>query len=1226
MVKLTVDFLKSMMKDRILLLDGAMGSLIQTYKLEEADFRGERFKDHNFPLQGNNDILSLTNEKIIFDIHSRFLEAGADFLETNTFSANVISQADYGTEDFSYELNKTSAEIACRAAEKFSTPEKPRYVIGILGPTNKTLSLSPEVNDPGYRDVTFDQLVSCYTDALKGLLDGGADTIMIETIFDTLNAKAAIYAILDFKEKNSIDFPLMISGTITDASGRTLSGQTVSAFFYSCQHAGVVSIGFNCALGAETMHQYIKELSDIADCAVSTHPNAGLPNEFGEYDDTPEHMASVIKRFAEEGLVNIVGGCCGSTPEHIKAIADAVSSLKPRSLNLQKKNSAFSGLEPLIVTEDSLFVNVGERSNVTGSAKFKRLITNGAYEEALDVTRDQVDNGAQIIDINMDEAMLDSEKEMAVFIKLVVSEPDISKVPVMIDSSKWSVIKEGLKCIQGKCIVNSISLKEGEQKFLEQAAEIKKFGAAMIVMAFDETGQADTYDRKVEICERSYKLLTEKAGVYGGDIIFDPNIFAIATGIEEHRNYAVDFINAVKEIKKRMPLALISGGVSNVSFSFRGNNFIREAIHSVFLYHAIKAGMTMGIVNPGQLAVYSDIPADILEAVENVVLNKTDDATDKLIELAEEVKGESATVKQEKLEWREQAVKDRLSYALVKGITKFIEEDTEECRASMARAIEVIEGPLMNGMNTVGELFGSGKMFLPQVVKSARVMKAAVAYLLPFIEDEKDGTESITKGKILLATVKGDVHDIGKNIVGIVLQCNNYEVVDMGVMIPCEDILNKAEEIGADIIGLSGLITPSLDEMVYAAKEMEKRKMTLPLLVGGATTSLVHTAVKIDPVYSGPICHVKDASLAVGVVDKLLKPSKKDAFVKEVNANLEDVRQKRENKSKQAVYLSLKEIRAKRFVPDFKQLPEPQFIGARQFNNYPISEIRKYIDWSYFFLAWEIQGKYPEIFDDPAKGVEAKKLFNDAHEMLDKIDKQGLLTANGVIGFWPAVQSGDDIILYKDEDKKEQIAVLPTLRQQKQKAEVPYYLSLSDYISPADSGIKDYLGMFAVSAGHGIKEAVKTLAGDDDYLGILVKVLADRLAEAFAEVLHLKVRTEIWPYAPDENLNMDDIMKVKYQGIRPAPGYPPCPDHTEKELIFELLEAEKKSGISLTESCMMQPGASVSGYYYAHPESKYFSVGKVDKNQVKDYAERCSKSVKEVEKWLSPVLAYERDI
>ena len=1215
------------MNERILVLDGAMGSTIQTYRLTEEDFKGKRFLDHPKPLLGNNDILSLTRPDVISDIHERFLLAGADFVETNTFNATSISQSDYGTEALVYELNKTSSEIACRAAEKHSSKEKPRYVIGILGPTNKTLSISPDVNKPEYRDVNFDELKEVYLESVSGLLAGGADIIMVETIFDTLNAKAAIYAILSYKEKYNTDFPVMISGTITDASGRTLSGQTTEAFYHSVAHSGAVTVGLNCALGAEAMGKYLKELSHVCECGISTHPNAGLPNELGEYDDSPEFMAGIIAGFADDGLINIAGGCCGSMPEHIKAISKAVAGKKPRHIQESKDYSTFSGLEPCLIKKDSLFVNVGERTNVTGSAKFRRLIQGKKYEEALEIARDQVENGAQIIDINMDEAMLDSEWEMINFLKLLAGEPDISKVPFMIDSSKWNVIAAGLKTVQGKSIVNSISLKEGEDKFLSQAREIRKFGAAVIVMAFDEDGQADTFKRKVEICERSYKLLVEKADFNPSDIIFDPNIFAVGTGIAEHADYGLDFISAVSEIKKRMPKALISGGVSNVSFSFRGNNYIREAFHSVFLYHAVKAGMDMGIVNPAQLAVYDDIEPELLRAVEDVLLNRSEDSAERLIELADKIKeegsGGTGPGKEKDEKWRDDPVEERLSHALVKGFTKYISEDTEECRINSHRALDVIEGPLMDGMNKVGELFGSGKMFLPQVVKSARVMKAAVAHLLPFIEEEKQEGESTGKGKILIATVNGDVHDIGKNIAGVVLQCNNYEITDMGVMVPAEDILDKAEKIGADIIGLSGLITPSLDEMVNIASMMEKRNMNTPLIVGGATTSLIHTAVKIDPAYSGPVVHVKDASIAVGVAEKLINPEKRDSYKLELDKLMEDTRIKRDKKLKSSVYLSIEKVREKKFKADFYPPVIPAYLGSSYYKNISISEVRKYIDWSFFLLAWEIRGRYPGISKDDKVGREAEKLINDANHILDRLERDNLLRLNASSGFWPAASREDDIIIYENEERNSEAAVINCLRQQKEKEEIPYYLCLADFLPDEDSQIKDYLGLFAVTGGLGIDKALKSIAADDDYLAIMVKVLSDRLAEALAEYLHYKVRTEYWPYAPDEKLSIDEILKVRYTGIRPAPGYPACPDHREKEMIFRFLDAEKNTGISLTDSFMMMPESSVCGYYFAHPDSKYFSIGKISKDQVEDYAARKGEAVEVSEKWLSSALAYD---
>ena len=1223
MEQLTSAGLLALINERILILDGAMGSTIQSFRLLEEDFRGERFGDHPRPLQGNNEILTLTRPDVIQDIHRRFLEAGADCIETNTFNANRISQSDYGTEDLVFELNRRAAEIARDAALEFTTSKKPRYVIGVLGPTNKTLSLSPDVDRPEYRELSFDELKECYAAALSGLLDGGCDIVMIETIFDTLNAKAAIRAVLENKASTGRDFPLMISGTITDASGRTLSGQTTEAFYYSLAHSGAVSVGLNCALGAGQMGRYLEELSGTARCAVSTHPNAGLPNELGEYDDTPELMASILSGFADRGLLNIAGGCCGSLPTHIQAIAEALEGKTPRPLPPGEPISCFSGLEVCRVSPDSLFVNVGERTNVTGSARFRRLISEKLYEEALEVARDQVENGAQIIDINMDEAMLDSAEEMEIFLKLIAAEPDIARVPIMLDSSKWEVLEAGLKWVQGKSIVNSISLKEGDELFLQKAREIRRYGAAVVVMAFDESGQADTFLRKVDICLRSYTLLTEEADFLPGDIIFDPNIFAVGTGINEHAAYAVDFIRAVGEIKKRLPGVLISGGVSNVSFAFRGNTLIREAVNSVFLYHAVAAGLDMGIVNPGQLTVYDEIPRELLEAVEDVVLNRREDATDRLLEFAEGAINPETAGPAGVPEWRNLSVEERVGHALVKGITKYISEDVEECRQSSPRALSVIEGPLMDGMNRVGELFGAGKMFLPQVVKSARVMKSAVSGLLPYIEAETGEGKTAVRGRIVLATVKGDVHDIGKNIVSIVLQCNGYEIHDLGVMVPWEDILDKAREINADVIGLSGLITPSLEEMVTLSMEMEKAGFSVPLLVGGATTSLIHTAVKIDPAYSGPVVHVKDASLAVGVIDSLLNGAKKPGYIDKYNHLMRETRRKRAEKMEAAVYLPLEEVREKRFLPEYSQLPIPLFTGARTVKSFPLAEIRKYIDWTFFFHAWELKGVYPDIFRDPLKGKEAQKLFDDAQLMLDRIVDHSLLEPRGAFGFWRCFQEGDDIV-FSDEKFQGGSLRIPTLRQQREKTNIPYYLSLSDYIAPREAGIDDYIGLFAVTTGDKVDEAVTSLGKDDDYNRILVRILAARIAEAAAEYLHLKVRTEFWPYAPEENLSVDEVLKVKYQGIRPAPGYPACPDHTEKELLFQLLQAEERTGIRLTGSMMMVPEASVCGYYLGRPESKYFSIGKITGEQLDDYAARRGMDKKTAEMWLSSILSYDR--
>ncbi|VAW60685.1 5-methyltetrahydrofolate--homocysteine methyltransferase [hydrothermal vent metagenome] len=1219
--------LEQALQQRILILDGGMGTMIQSYKLEEADYRGERFADWPSDLKGNNDLLTLTQPQIIRDIHTAYLEAGADIVETNTFNGTTIAMADYSMQELAYELNLEGAKVARQAADAVETADRPRFVAGVLGPTNRTATISPDVNNPGFRNVTFDQLVEAYFEATRGLVDGGSDILLIETVFDSLNAKAAIFAVMKYFDEYSIKRPVMISGTITDASGRTLSGQTAQAFWNSMRHVDPISFGFNCALGADELRQYVAEMSGIVDCCINAHPNAGLPNEFGEYDESPEDMAAGIEEWASSGFLNIIGGCCGTTPAHIKAIAEAVGKHPPRKIPQVKAECRLSGLEPLNINKDSLFVNVGERTNVTGSARFKRLILEEEYETALDVAREQVENGAQIIDINMDEGMLDGEQAMVTFLNLIASEPDISRVPVMIDSSKWHIIEAGLKCIQGKGIVNSISMKEGEDSFLEHARLIRRYGAAAIVMAFDETGQADTRDRKIEICIRAYKLLTEKVGFPAEDIIFDPNIFAVATGIEEHNNYGLDFIEATAAIKKACPHAMISGGVSNVSFSFRGNNPVREAIHAVFLYHAIKAGMDMGIVNAGQLAVYDDLPEELREHVEDVVLNRREDSTERLLDIAEKYRGDGSSGKKEdNLEWREQSVAKRIEHALIKGIDAFVEEDTEEARLSFDRPIQVIEGPLMQGMNVVGDLFGDGKMFLPQVVKSARVMKKAVAYLIPFIEAEKGG-KSRSNGKILMATVKGDVHDIGKNIVGVVLQCNNFEVVDMGVMVPANQILEKAREEKVDIIGLSGLITPSLDEMVHMAKELQRLKMDIPVMIGGATTSKAHTAVKIEQNYEGPTVWVKDASRAVGVAQSLISQDLKENFVKELRKDYEQVRINHAGRRKKTNWASIEAARANKVKIDWasSDIGKPEFTGIKVFDDYPLEELKEYIDWTPFFFAWELKGRYPKILTDADKGEEATKLFKDALAMLDKIINEKWLQAKAVVGIFPANSvNHDDVEIYTDDSRSEVLTTLNFLRQQTQQPPGRPNYCLSDFIAPGESKLNDHIGSFAVTTGIGIEEHVKRFEDDhDDYQAIMLKVLADRLAEAFAEVMHKRVRTEYWAYAKDENLDNAALIAEEYKGIRPAPGYPACPDHTEKAKLWALIKADKNAGITITESFAMLPAASVSGWYFSNPESKYYAVAKINRDQVEDYAKRKGMTLAEAERWLSPNLGYD---
>lgn len=1220
--------LSDQLDKKILILDGAMGTMIQKLGLTEQDYRGERFKNHAQDVKGNNDLLSLTQPEAIAKIHQQYLEAGANLIETNTFNANAISLSDYGMQSLSYELNRASAQIAREAVDQFRRqhPDSPRFVVGTLGPTSSTLSISPDVNDPGYRSVTFDQMALAFFDAARGLLDGGAHLLLIETSFDTLNAKAAIYALKRLFRERKQATPVMVSGTITDKSGRTLSGQTPLAFLYSIKHVSPFSVGFNCALGAEDMRAHLQEIAPHADTALSVHPNAGLPNQFGGYDDTPGFMADILGGFAREGLLNIVGGCCGTTPDHIRTLADAVADVRPRQIPTLKHHTRLSGLEPLTVRPDSLFVNVGERTNVTGSKKFSRLIREEKYDEALDVARHQVENGAQIIDINMDEALLDSEKAMSKFLNLIAAEPDICRVPIMLDSSRWSVLEAGLRSLQGKGIVNSISLKEGEAGFLEHARQIHDYGAAVIVMAFDEDGQADTLARKKLICRRSYDLLTTQAGFAPEDIILDPNIFAIGTGIEAHHNYAVDFFEATRFIKKNLPHALVSGGVSNVSFSFRGNNAVREAINAVFLYHAIEAGLDMGIVNPALITIYDEIPEDLRERVEDVVLNRREDATERLLEIAGNFSA-SGSGKTRDLSWRETPVEERLAHALIQGINEYVIQDTEEAHKVLGSGLAVIEGPLMDGMNRVGDLFGSGKMFLPQVVKSARVMKQAVAWLEPFIESEnaKSGLEPSKKGRILLATVKGDVHDIGKNIVGVVLQCNNYEVVDLGVMVPAQDILAKAVEIEADIIGLSGLITPSLDEMSHVAAEMEREHFQIPLLVGGATTSKAHTAVKIEPQYSGPVIQVHDASLAVGVCANLLSAGNAEAYTASIRTDYADVREKYLTKSKEKLFIPLHKARENRLFLDWNVYnpPKPGHIGTKVFFEHDLEEISRYIDWTFFFKAWELKGRFPHILDDAKTGPEARKLYDAGQSLLRQLINNRSLKANAVIGLYPANSRNEDILVYDDEDDSRDTVLLTihNLRQQVQKETQKPYLALSDFVAPLESGVTDYIGGFACTAGIGLESVVEKFEkAGDDYNAIMAKVLADRLSEAFAELLHLKVRQQLWGYAAEENLTLKDLFSVKYQGIRPAPGYPACPDHSEKFDLFKWLEVEKNTGIELTESGAMTPAASVSGYYFAHPESSYFAVGIIAEDQLEDYAKRKGIPVSEARKWLSPNL------
>jgi 5-methyltetrahydrofolate--homocysteine methyltransferase len=1218
-----IEQLSKALSERILLIDGAMGTMIQRYSLTEEDFRGTRFVDHPASLQGNNDLLSLTRPDVIGAIHKAYLDAGADIVETNTFNATTVAMADYEMESLVWEINRDSARLARAAADEVAERTgRPRWVAGVLGPTNRTASISPDVNNPGWRNIHFDALVTAYMEATRALIEGGSDIILIETVFDTLNAKAAIFAVETVFEEDQLRLPVMISGTITDASGRTLSGQMTEAFWYSVSHARPISIGLNCALGADQLRQYVAELSRVADTGVSAHPNAGLPNEFGEYDESPEAMAVQLREWAESGLLNIVGGCCGTTPEHIRAIREAVKDIRPRVIPELEPLTRLSGLEPCLMgREGDLFYNIGERTNVTGSARFRKLIKSDDFDTAMSVARQQVENGAQLIDVNMDEGLLDSEACMARFLNLIAAEPDISRVPVVIDSSKWSVIEAGLKCVQGKSVVNSISLKEGEELFLQQARLVRKYGAAVIVMAFDEVGQADTRERKFEICQRAYRLLVDKVNFPPQDIIFDPNIFAVATGIEEHSDYAVAFIESCRDIRKHLPHARISGGVSNVSFSFRGNNGVREAIHSVFLYHAIRAGLDMGIVNAGQLAVYDNLPAEVRDRVEDVVLNRRADATERLLEVADQAKSQGKG-KERDLSWREAPVAERMEHSLVHGLDEFIVEDTEEARKLAARPLDVIEGPLMDGMNRVGDLFGAGKMFLPQVVKSARVMKRAVAYLQPYLEAEKSGVAR-TNGTILMATVKGDVHDIGKNIVGVVLQCNNFEVIDLGVMVPARTILDTAIEKNVDIIGLSGLITPSLDEMCHVAQEMERKGIEIPLLIGGATTSRVHTAVKIEPCRSGAVVYVTDASRAVGVASKLMSAEHSTGFIDKTSKQYADIRLKRAGNTAKVRRIPVATARERRLKVDWQASPPvvPAQQGVFTLDEYDLSELVERIDWGPFFRTWELAGAFPALLEDPVVGESATALYKDARAMLKKIVDEKWLQARATYGIFPAQSVGDDIEVFTDPSRSERCAVFHTLRQQNDKPPGVPNLALADFIAPKTSGVEDWIGAFSVTAGIGIEAHVARFEqAHDDYNAILIKALADRLAEAFAERLHERVRTEFWGYAPDESLSNEGLIAEAYVGIRPAPGYPACPDHTEKRTIFDLLETERRTGISLTESMAMTPTASVSGWYFAHPQAKYFGVGKIDGTQVGEYAARKGWPEDVAKRWLRPNL------
>ncbi len=1218
------DQLRALLEERLLYIDGAMGTMVQRHGLVEADYRGERFQAHPSDLKGNTDLLVLTRPDVIRGVHEQYLAAGADILETNSFNANRISQADYAMEHLVYELNVASAKLAREAADKYSTKDKPRIVAGTLGPTNRTLSLSPDVNDPGFRAVTFDEMRAAYAEQTRGLLDGGSDVLLVETIFDTLNAKAATAAIDDVFRERGVRVPVLVSVTIIDNSGRTMSGQNIEAFWTSMEHVQPLTIGINCGLGAEQMRPFVQNLSTVATTYLSAYPNAGLPNAMGEYDQSPREMARFMREFAEEGLVNVLGGCCGSTPDHIAAIVDATKHVRPRKPSPVSHNARYSGLEPLVLTKDSGFQMVGERTNITGSKKFARLIKEGNYDEAVTVALQQVRGGANILDVNMDEAMLDSEAAMTRFLNLLAVEPEIARVPIMVDSSKWSVIEAGLKCVQGKAIVNSISMKEGEADFIDKAHKVRQYGAAAVVMAFDEAGQADTVERRVSICQRAYRILVEQVGFAPEDIIFDPNVFAVATGIEEHNRYAIDFIEATKQIKQVCPGARISGGISNLSFSFRGNDKVREAMHSAFLYRAIAAGMDMGIVNAGQLEVYEEIPKELRDAVEDVLFDRRPDATERLVTLAETVKGAGKT-QVEDLAWRDADVRDRLRHALVKGITDFIEVDTEEARSQLAKPLDVIEGPLMDGMAVVGDLFGSGKMFLPQVVKSARVMKRAVAYLEPYMDAEKEGSGQQARGKILMATVKGDVHDIGKNIVGVVLGCNNYEVIDLGVMVAADEILRRAEAEKVDAIGLSGLITPSLDEMVHVAKEMKRRGFTLPLLIGGATTSKQHTAVKIAPQYDGPVIHVIDASRVVRVVSHVLDAAGSADYVAEVKRDQENTRglfAERRNRPRVALPVA-RELRPQ-LTFDATTVPAPSFTGLRILEDIPLADIVPYIDWTFFFAAWDLKGRFPKILEHAQHGEAARELYENGQRLLAEIIRDGSLKASAAYGFWPANSDGDDIVVYTDETRTAERLRFNMLRQQAEKPTGQPYLSLADYIAPVGSGVADHVGAFAITAGIGVDAlAGRYEAALDDYNAIMVKALADRLAEAGAEYLHARARRD-WGYGVDESLTSEDLIEERYRGIRPAFGYPACPDHTEKSKLFTLLEAER-AGVTLTEHFAMMPASSVSGIYLAHPEARYFPIGQIDRDQVRDYAARKGETLSHVERWLAPSLAYDAD-